>query len=383
MQVRWILTSRLRLIVLVSLFNAALFHTVVLAQPPRVRVDGTRFVRGATTFEWRGVTAFRLAEMMAHGQEKEATAYLDWARRQQLTVVRVLVMAKHLFALTPEDGRKALPRLLQLAQQRGLHVEVVALADTADLKIDLEAHVRAVGEIAAKYPNAFVEIANEPWHPTQDTRLHDPAFVQKLAALVPAGVPVALGSAEGNAAYATGAYATWHSPRSDAKDGWGHVVALAEGAKLARDWKKPVVSDEPIGAAKEHIPGRRDNNPARFRAAAALSRLAGIGATFHYEGGLHAKIPTGRELECFNAWKEGLHLMRALPRGGTFVQGQDVGRFARVVNAAPDVFARAFSKDVWVLEIGATSAGRLRWSQGWKPTSVVSRPGLTIYRGVR
>jgi hypothetical protein len=74
-------------------------------------------------------------------------------------------------------------------------------------------------------------------------------------------------------------------------------------ALLSR-WKKPVISDEPIGAGEALQPGRRDNEPARFRAAALLTRLTGAGATFHYEGGLHARVPEGRELECFNAWND-------------------------------------------------------------------------------
>ena len=60
--------------------------------------------------------------------------------------------------------------------------------------------------------------------------------------------------------------------------------------------ERPIVSDEPIGAGPLRS-GRRDDAPARFRAA-MLTRLAGLGATFHYEGGLQAKVPQGRELEC-------------------------------------------------------------------------------------
>ena len=58
------------------------------------------------------------------------------------------------------------------------------------------------------------------------------------------------------------------------------VLAVAAGAELLTKLKKPVVSDEPIGAGATYQPGRRDDQPARFRAAALLTRLVGMGATF-------------------------------------------------------------------------------------------------------
>src|SRR5262245_32822579 len=50
------------------------------AVPAHLTVDGTRFRRGSALFEWRGITAFRLLEQIAHGREGEAIVYLDWAR---------------------------------------------------------------------------------------------------------------------------------------------------------------------------------------------------------------------------------------------------------------------------------------------------------------
>ena len=162
-----------------------------------LRVAGTRFIDAkGSAFAWRGITAFRLAEMIASGHEQDVVAYLNWARSERLSVVRVLLMAHHLFKLAPDTGRKALPRLLDLAKERGLAVEVVALADTNAYQFDFDAHIREVGQIAHDKGNAFVELANEPGHHTQDARLHDPAFARHLADLLPAGAVVALGSGE-------------------------------------------------------------------------------------------------------------------------------------------------------------------------------------------
>jgi hypothetical protein len=65
-----------------------------------------------------------------------------------------------------------------------------------------------------------------------------------------------------------------------------------------------------MGAADKAVPGRRDNDPARFRQAAVANRRAGLGATFHYEGGLQARKPTTIEMACLDAWLAGLSAAR-------------------------------------------------------------------------
>ena len=292
------------------------------ASPARVRVAGTEFVNAdGTPFVWRGITAFRLVEMVARGREADAVAYLDWARRNDVTVVRVLTMARHLFELAPADGVAALPRLLTLAADRGVHVELVALADTAEIDLDIDAHVAAVGRIAAAHPNAFLEIANEPFHHTQHASLHDRATLARLAALVPDDVVVAYGSGRTiddspDGESGGGDYVTVHTPRGGGP--WEHVTALAAGAAMVASYARPVVSDEPIGAAAAASRGRRDNAPERFRAAALLTRMTGMHATFHYEGGLQARIPEGAELASFDAWREAWTLLPGPVTAGTF-----------------------------------------------------------------
>ena len=358
-------------------------QSVRQAVPPiHLGIRGTVFEKSGARFDWRGITAFRLAEMIARGREHEAVAFLDWAAQQKLTVVRVLLMAKHLFQLTPEDGRRALPRLLELAAARNLYVEAVFLADTAAIALDHEQHVSDAGAIAGAHSNALVEMANEPWHPTQDVRLHDPAYVKKLAALVPAAVPIALGSAEENAGYADGRYVTWHAPRSSGQDGWGHVLALAEGAKLLAEWKKPLVSDEPIGAGDALVPGRRDNEPSRFGAAAALTRLAGLGATFHYEGGLQARRPSDREAAAFAEWSAALDLLGDVADGGTFLAGAELSRIANV-RGARATFARQVDAVLWLLAIDPGADASVEFVDGWRPGRIERRPGFHLYSARR
>ncbi|HTL46128.1 MAG TPA: hypothetical protein VL262_17455 [Vicinamibacterales bacterium] len=285
--------------VLVLLLIAAPAHGEQIIRP-----SGTQFVRAdGSPFAWRGITAFRLLEFVAHSRGQQAAAYLDWAASEHLTVVRVLAMAHVLFTLTPADGERALPGFLQLARARGLVVEVVALADTASYPIDLAKHVRAIGQACADAGNCVIEIANEPYHPTHSAAVHDHSTLRRLRAEIPSSVPVSLGTLDDKGELAAGDYVTWHSPR-DAN--WPD--RMREGADLVRRYRKPVIADEPMGAADHAVSGRRDNVPAHFAAAARIARESGIGATFHYEGGLQARRPSAAEAACLAAWLRALEI---------------------------------------------------------------------------
>lgn len=336
-----------------------------------LRVSGTSFTTADRyPFQWRGITAFRLLEYVARGKEDEAEHFLSWAERQRLTVVRVLAMGSGWMNLSAVDGRKALPRLLDLAAAHRLHVEVVALAGTRDAPLDLDAQLEAIGRIASAHDNALIEIANEPAHPSQLPDVHRPETLVRLRSRVPPTIPVALGLVEGLERPSAGDYITWHSPRDTGHEGWGHVLALAQGPDLLKQWNKPVVSDEPIGAGARFEPGRRDDSPERFRAAALLTRLAGLGATFHYEGGLQASIPVGRELECFNAWNEAWTLLPSdIERTGIFKRARDDG--AAVVDYSSDkalaVFERQRGNLASIAVINPRQGFAMRWGPGWTP----------------
>jgi hypothetical protein len=342
--------------------------------------DGRFMTAGGAPFAWRGITAFRLAELIAHGREQEAAAYMDWAASQQLTVLRVLLMAHYLFQLSPEDGRAALPRLLDMAKARGLAVEVVAFADTNEIPVDFETHVREVGRVANEKGNALVEIANEPGHATQDPRLHDPAFARRLAALLPEPLLVALGSFEYDDEYASGDYATTHVPRGSGS--WDHVLNVATRAEYVSRLKKPFVSDEPIGAGPEFDAGRRDNEPSRSAAAAALTRLAGLDATFHYDSGLQARVPGPQEAACLGAWRDGLSLVDGVPAGGEFISATALREIAGVTGGRA-AFARALDDRAWLLVVDPQPSVQIEWRNGWKEVRHDSIPGARLVTAER
>ena len=283
--------------------------------------------------------------------------------------------------LSAEDGRKALPRLLDLAAAHQLHVEIVALAGTRDTPLDLDRQLEEIGRIASEHDNALIEVANEPGHPSQLPEVHRPEVLVKLRSRVPRTIPVALGLVEGLDRPSAGDYITWHSPRDPGHDGWAHVLALAQGRDLLKQWNKPIVSDEPIGAGAKFEAGRRDDSPERFRAAALLTRLVGLGATFHYEGGLQASIPTGRELECFNAWNEAWTLLPPdIERTGTFRRARDEG--AAVVDYSSDkalaVFERQRGNLAWAVVMNPSEGFAMRWGTGWNPQQTRRLQGVWL-----
>ena len=364
--------------------------SLLAAQPAtrHLRTDGTRFVNAdGTTFQWRGITAFRLLDYVSEGERPRAHEYLAWARSRGLTVVRVLAMLDDgFFELASKPGLKTLPELLAIAQAEGIYVEVVGLTETRKRTIDPRAQISALGRIVAEHPNALLELANEPSHPSQSDDVHKPEYLKAIAAAVPDQVPVALGSVEGDDEFAAGDYVTWHVPRESDHDGWGHVLEIAAGAELVTRFRKPVISDEPIGAGPAHEPGRRDNNPDRFRAAGLVTRLAGMGATFHYDSGLHTRVPEGAELACFDAWNDAWRLLPDdIEQRGVFRKAGAAGAAVRAFNAASAlaVYERQDGDRAWVLVIRPSAKPSLQWAERWAVTATRRAGGVDVIEAKR
>jgi hypothetical protein len=278
----------------------------------RVSARGTSLVcEDGTRFQWRGVTAFALLEQFAHGRGGDADAYMGWARATGFNLVRVFAMADVLFRLTPGEGRRHLATLLERADEHGLYVEIVALADTAHYDMTaagLREQVAAVGRIAAGHSNAIVQIANEHYHRTQARALHDPAVFLELARLIPPGVLYTTSAAAADTAtQPQGAFITRHLSRSDTPSRMLERVRLL--GTLEQETGKPVVNGEPIGAAERDESGRRLADPSFFRELARRTSAAGLaGGTFHCQDGLQSRVPGTVQQACARAWVEGARL---------------------------------------------------------------------------
>ncbi|HSK08548.1 MAG TPA: hypothetical protein VK911_03165 [Vicinamibacterales bacterium] len=368
-------------------------------QPGRrgpVRAEGDRFVAAdGRPFEWRGVTAFALLHQVVDGREAEAEAFLRWASGRGFTVVRVLGMAHNLFPLSADEGLKGVRRLLRLAADHGLMVELVLFADTQILRgLDFEAHAGKVAAEVSGATNVFIELANENDHGAQDRRLTDAGQLQAIRARLPREIPVSLGSLHAGdlrvVRYEGGDYVTVHIDRS--AQPWQHVGLTARLGALARGAGTPVVNDEPIGAGERLEPGRRLADPGVFYGFGVLSRLTGVPTTFHCEDCMYAR-PLGKTQEASAAaFIEGTRL---LPEGRRFLpvdpvaggSGAGEGRAhpllkTREVPGGVEVHAAADESGDWVVvaALGAPPDLALPWAPGWSVTPLASRPGIVVYR---
>ncbi len=279
------------------------------ADPGRLRACGTSLCAGdGTPFLWRGVTAFRLADLVADGRDDEARAFVAWASRQGFTVLRVLAMNHGWIDLAPEEGRRALPRVFALAREKGLYVQVVALAGTARPEFARDAflreQVRAVADLCAQAVNCVLEIANEPYHSTQ-ADLDEDSRLATLNKEIPPQVLAAWGAAPPRTfdAATGGEYLVAHIPRGG--DRWDRVGLVTRLAALARESGRFVVDNEPIGAAERAHRSRRDDEPAAFFAQAAIGGLLDLGSTFHCEDCLQARVPGPVQQACADAFITG------------------------------------------------------------------------------
>jgi hypothetical protein len=280
--------------------------------PPRLYhssswIQALCMVGTATPVVIYGITAFALVEQLAHGRESDAVRFLDWCASQRVNMVRVLLTCWNMFRLTPDEGRAALPRLLELAGARDLYVEVVCIADTYRESGDGHmvenypgfnwgAHVEAVGVLCADYPNSLIEIVNEPMQPWQPFA---PEQLQAFSAGIPVEVPFTLGACDDgydeSTAYCSdrSSYQTVHADRNRAP--WGNVRHIREQQVMSNEINQYVIDDEP----------GKEFTPAQQFAIGALCRVCMIADTFHSNCVRYAEIPTGEELEWFLARRAG------------------------------------------------------------------------------
>jgi hypothetical protein len=346
-----------------------------------------RLCAGRTPFEWRGVTAFALVDLVAEGRRDDAVAFLDWASATGFTVVRVLTMLPEgdWMALSPEDGRKALPEVCRLARERGLYVQAVALANTGSptgrygQEAFLREQVREVARACSQAGNCVLEIANEPYHGTQ-ADLDRPALMRTLQREVPAGLAVTWGAAEDDrsTAMAGGTFVVSHLSRSG--PWWERVARARDLAALSARTGKFVVDNEPIGAAEKPERSRRDSAPDAFFAQGVASRLAGAGATFHCEDCLHARVPGPVQQQCAKAFIAGLE---ALPR--EVAPQPPRADVARLPEGAQGALASGVAGPrAWVLLLGPADASTLRWERGWRsPSRIVERGDVQVWTATR
>lgn len=243
---------------------------------------------------WTFTSAFRLAHMVMTGEDPRP--FLDFCM-DRVNGVRVLAMAHNLFSLDPSAGVEGLSLVLPLLAERGLHAEIVCLADTRFyMGYDWVQHVQAIGHLCEQYVGTLLEVCNEPlqeWQPFTPEQLQ--MFLQPVWSVIPTTLGAADGPQDESQAYVSNwsAYQPVHADRSRAP--WGQVRHVREQQVLSEAIGQYVVNDEP----------GRDFSLAQYFAIGALCRVLGLGDTHHSEWGKHGRLPDGQELQALQARERG------------------------------------------------------------------------------
>lgn len=343
----------------------------------RLHTNGPIFMKeDGTRWNWQGVSAFSLAYDIATGQEPKVIAFLDWCVANDVTIVRVFTTAVNMFDLDPGTGRDAAGRILQLARDRGLYVELVGLADTAQRAFDHRDHLDRLGDLALRYTNSLIEIANEPNHETQAPEAKDPIYLLSLGNMVPAEVPLSSGASHGaddeNPIYWHLDYATVHGDR---KGGWDSVRHTREMQRIRDNGHvMPVVNDEPD----------RNLTSDQHLGMSLLCRIFSLGDTVHLAGLRYSQIPQGDELLAFNARQRGWN---AVPKDWT-------GRYSRATLAGDPIVSlddsqvlRAYSSlrenEGYVVGLGVKSDSSIRFGNGWSGTFQIDEGQARLWHVTR
>lgn len=317
--------------------------------------------------------------------------YLDWARAAGFNGVRVMAGALTWAGQTPETARMNLPKILRDAMARGLYVEVTALTDSGT-GYDVEEHVARIADICAGQPHALVEVANEPYHPTQASRVHDFGFLDELGQryLEPHGLVWACGAPEfdeprppGEVTPAIGGrYLTAHLDRG--REPWNMVRRVRELFALVEHFKKFVMNNEPIGFADTEQPGRRTADPQIAFAMGVLSRAFEVGVVSHADHCLQADMPSPQQQLCHDALVAGATCLPTQAelvyknagwhdspvKGANF--SRDDGHVGTVVRAYS--FMDSDSHGFTVL-LGLTGDPGVEWQNGFEPRRTLDDRG--------
>lgn len=332
---------------------------------------------------WTAVTGFRLIEQVAHGRSGEAAAFLSSLGSAR--GVRVLLMARWLFQLSPDEGVAALAATLDLAQQHGRYLEVTIFADTRSFNLadaDYRRIADQVGAIcAAHVACGLVEIANEVWplHQTQADALEDLAFLRSLRETVRThgDLPVSLGSTHADQDESDrmrdGDYLTIHGSRDDGDNGWRWVRHSNEQRALADAVTRWAVNDEPM---------RADLDCGRQIGMALLARLFSLGDTFHSAAGLQAQPFVGGEAQAFACRARG---WAAVPDDwwGDYKNAGFVGSPVKSFDGAVRAYSSVNGGRAYTLVLGATPGMRIDWNDGWNPALLLTDSGAQLYRLTR
>src|SRR6188768_2969399 len=310
------------------------------AKPPtsvpiagRIRADGRKFANDKG--RWRPLLAsgFALSTKIMRDRAG-AEQYLDWLVATGFNGYRLFLGHLGWADQTPEQALDGLPTLLQASLDRHLYVVTTCLTGTAEYDYDIHDHCESVGRIDEGFLNAIGEIANEPWHGTQNEETHDYGVLQGIGhrSFASRGIMWSCGATPDDEpnpeTLPLDDDAIWcHLDRG--RDLWNMVRRCRELENASAGYHKPVWNGEPIGWGEVEEPSRRCAKPEIAFCMGALSRGFELGLVSHADHGLLATMPGPVQQQCHDAVVHGFNLF-----GGADLNFKNAGWVDSPVHAA-------------------------------------------------
>jgi len=249
-----------------------------------------------------------LLELLVAGKTDQVAAVLDQRASLGLTMVRVLgscwTSVDGPFDLNWQDGIQIAPMLCQMAQDRGLYVEITVFGATAAPEFagtDYRAVLQAYDDATYLFDNVVIEGANEPDHSSQDD-----AIMPIIQEWRPRTSRIyAPGAEHGSEDWRTdrlvgGHFVNRHGDRKNAEDGWREIRHKKDFEADSGKLDKPFHDDEP---------GRSHQDPAKWSILGVMHRAMPLGITYHSGAGINSDLFTGIELSCAEAFRAGCQLV--------------------------------------------------------------------------
>lgn len=374
-----------------------------------IRVSDRSFLNAAGTFRPLFVSSFGTLGQLIHDRTVEARDYMRWAKATGFNGLRFFAgNLDWMDGQTAGDARQVLPAAMVMARDEELYVEVTALTGTrAAPTIDKPAHVRVCGSACVDAGNGILEVANEPYHSSQDDETHKAENLREWGSLV--SVPFALGAAEidetgpdGVYPMAGGSYITIHLRRGQI---WFvQMMRVREQENVSAVHRVSVMNGEPVGWDEPDTARVRDgsrlSNPEAFFLLGASSRVMEVGICGHGEHALRSEIPGPNQQACAEALVRGVRAVeRAVgtadrltfknghwadcPAGGTFVNeaaSERPGHPDRVWR----IHAGVSGNRAAVILGGFHGDPGLFWREGWREVAVIDEmPNVRILSAER
>jgi hypothetical protein len=375
--------------------------------PGRVRGVERRFQNDAGWFAWRGVSDLAAVGYELSGRGAEVWARFDEYRRAKKTVVRVIGMlgtqvwvdAALAFGPTTPGYAEARERVRSEANARGLYLEWCVFGDAQVVMPGRSARLAWARESAVwcrDNPGVIPQLVNEPafngWSEADDPELL--ALADDFARVLghrdfsigdPKDGDNPDASAETTerliALSKRARIAVLHPDRSFGSDArWRRWIDHLEGMTDVVHQLAPgcaYVIDEPIGAALNEQPGRRDSDTDAFVAAQAVAICCGFGFTYHkidseiatsalpgfFDVDVLADMPVSPDWVYLNdSWP-------GAPTNGIRWRGKE-GKVRNLVRG----------NQAWTVAYGEGDWNSVVWRVGWTPVLVYDGPRCKVWK---